>query len=105
MVPMVQQMYGEEVKENVYSDGVVSLWWLVAALVACGGALAAALAVDARLPEPFGRRAPPDRFSAALAHDHLVNLTSIGPRVSGTAPTITLLVCDLPSPVLAVCGV
>ncbi|CAH0724104.1 unnamed protein product, partial [Brenthis ino] len=76
--------HGEVVKENVFEDGVVPLRWLAAALAACGAALGVALLVDARLPAPLGRDAPPDRFIAEIAHEHLVNLTSIGPRVAGS---------------------
>lgn len=79
---MVLQKYGEEIKENIYEDGVVSVWWVAAALAACCGALAAAMAVDVSLPAPLGRDASPERFIAEIAHEHLVNLTSIGPRVS-----------------------
>lgn len=81
MIIMVWQRHGEVVKENVFEDGVVPLRWLAAALAACGAALGVALLVDARLPAPLGRDAPPDRFIAEIAHEHLVNLTSIGPRV------------------------
>ncbi|XP_041984494.1 endoplasmic reticulum metallopeptidase 1-like isoform X2 [Aricia agestis] len=39
---------------------------------------------DTYLPEPLDRSAPPDRFIAEIAHEHLVNLTSMGPRVAGS---------------------
>lgn len=55
-------------------------WLALGALGACA-ALMAAAAIDEALPAPLGRDAPGDRFIADIAHEHLVNLTSIGPRV------------------------
>lgn len=59
----------------------VSLGWLAAAAALTAALLAAAALIDVTLPEPLTRAAPPHRFIAEIAHEHLVNLTSIGPRV------------------------
>lgn len=72
----------EYVKENVRPRAPVSPRVLALALAATVAALAAVALIDLALPTPLTRRAaPPDRFIAEVAHEHLVNLTSIGPRV------------------------
>ncbi|XP_052743938.1 endoplasmic reticulum metallopeptidase 1-like [Bicyclus anynana] len=72
------------VKENDPETGVVSLGWLAAAAVATALTLLVAALADAHLPAPLDHSAPPQRFIAEIAYEHLVNLTSIGPRVAGS---------------------
>ncbi|XP_037295061.1 endoplasmic reticulum metallopeptidase 1 [Manduca sexta] len=73
------------VKENVVPRPPLSVWWLVAALAVSGLSVIGVALIDYNLPEPLTREtAPPDRFIAEIAHEHLVNLTSIGPRVAGS---------------------
>lgn len=84
----------ELVKENKPPQAPLSGWWVLAALVASAATLAAVAYIDYALPEPLGPDAPPQRFRALTAHQHLVNLTSIGPRVrspSKTKPSSYLL--------------
>ncbi|XP_047536484.1 endoplasmic reticulum metallopeptidase 1-like [Vanessa atalanta] len=76
--------HGQVVKENVFEDGVVPLRWVAVAAVVTSLSLVVAALVDRRLPEPLDRSAPADHFIAEIAHEHLVNLTSIGPRVAGS---------------------
>lgn len=57
------------------------VWWLVLGALATGAALLGVARIDAALPAPLTRAAPAHRFIADIAHEHLVNLTSIGPRV------------------------
>ncbi|VVC97950.1 unnamed protein product [Leptidea sinapis] len=72
---------GEEVKENVLEVGVVDVRWVVMAAVCTAATLLVAGSVDLAFPTPLDRSAPPDKFIAEIAYEHLVNLTSIGPRV------------------------
>ncbi|CAH2089062.1 unnamed protein product [Euphydryas editha] len=95
MAPTNPAQRGQVVKENVLEDGVVPLRWVVAAALATALALVAAALVDRRLPEPLRRGAPPERFIAEIAHEHLVNLTSIGPRVAGSYENEVLAVQTL----------
>ncbi|CAG4989248.1 unnamed protein product [Colias eurytheme] len=78
-----KHMEGEKVKENIVSPGVATRWVALAALCSAATLLVAG-AFDAALPAPLDRSAPPDRFIAQNAYEHLVNLTSIGPRVAGS---------------------
>ncbi|XP_038211457.1 endoplasmic reticulum metallopeptidase 1-like [Zerene cesonia] len=78
-----KNMEGEKVKENVVESGVGTRWVALAALCSAATLLVAG-AFDAALPAPLDRSAPPDRFIAQNAYEHLVNLTSIGPRVAGS---------------------
>ncbi|XP_050667922.1 endoplasmic reticulum metallopeptidase 1-like [Leptidea sinapis] len=75
---------GEEVKENVLEVGVVDVRWVVMAAVCTAATLLVAGSVDLAFPTPLDRSAPPDKFIAEIAYEHLVNLTSIGPRVAGS---------------------
>ncbi|CAH4032462.1 unnamed protein product [Pieris brassicae] len=78
------KMDAEVVKENVWQAGSVRTRWVVlAALCSCVAVLVAAVC-DQTLPTPLDRSAPKDRFIAEIAYEHLVNLTSIGPRVAGS---------------------
>ncbi|XP_075981699.1 endoplasmic reticulum metallopeptidase 1-like isoform X2 [Anticarsia gemmatalis] len=72
------------VKENKLSAGPLSWPWLAAGLLASAAALWAVALIDDALPAPLARGSPPERFIAEIAHEHLVNLTSIGPRVAGS---------------------
>lgn len=78
----------ELVKENKPAQAPLSLGWLLAALAASAAILAAVASIDYALPAPLGPGAPPTRFRALAAHQHLVNLTSIGPRVRCTFLTL-----------------
>ncbi|XP_026321103.1 endoplasmic reticulum metallopeptidase 1-like [Hyposmocoma kahamanoa] len=60
------------------------VWWLVLGALATCAALLGVSRIDAALPAPLTRAAPAHRFIADIAHEHLVNLTSIGPRVAGS---------------------
>ncbi|XP_063830921.1 endoplasmic reticulum metallopeptidase 1-like, partial [Ostrinia nubilalis] len=77
-------MVQEYIKENVVVPAPVTPRVLAAALAAALLALAGVALIDLALPEPLQRGAPPERFIAELAHEHLVNLTAIGPRVAGS---------------------
>ncbi|KAM3959411.1 LOW QUALITY PROTEIN: uncharacterized protein ACR2FA_006478 [Aphomia sociella] len=78
-------MHVKLVKENVLARPPLSVWWLVAALAATAGAYYVVSIIDLTLPEPLMRdTASPQRFIAEIAHEHLVNLTSMGPRVAGS---------------------
>ncbi|XP_063367017.1 uncharacterized protein LOC134655483 [Cydia amplana] len=74
----------ERVKENILIREPLSLRWLVLGALSCALAALALLAAGDLLPEPLTRAAEPTRFIAENAHGHLVNLTSIGPRVAGS---------------------
>ncbi|CAG9796007.1 unnamed protein product [Diatraea saccharalis] len=76
----------EYVKENVPARPPVPVWVVVCGLLATMVALVGVTTlVDHTLPPPLTRRdAPPDRFIAEIAYEHLVNITNIGPRVAGT---------------------
>ncbi|CAK1550290.1 unnamed protein product [Leptosia nina] len=75
---------GEELKENVFRIGVVDTRWVIVAVLYTCCALLIAFTCDHALPKPLDKNAPPTRFIAENAFDHLVNLTSIGPRVAGS---------------------
>uniref|UniRef100_A0A2A4JGX3 FXNA-like protease n=1 Tax=Heliothis virescens TaxID=7102 RepID=A0A2A4JGX3_HELVI len=87
----------ELVKENASLRAPLAPGWLLAALAALLAALAAVARIDHALPEPLGRDAPPDRFHGLAAHELLVNLTSIGPRVAGSYENEVLAVSMLVS--------
>lgn len=70
------------VKENAPPAPALRQRWLLGGGAALAAAALALLAAAGRLPAPAARGAPPDTFIAEIAHEHLVNLTSIGPRVS-----------------------
>ncbi|KAJ8717542.1 hypothetical protein PYW07_005472 [Mythimna separata] len=87
----------ELVKENKLAGAPLSARWLAAALAACAALLAGVARIDHALPAPLGLAAPPHRFRALVAHQHLVNLTSIGPRVAGSYENEVLAVSLLVS--------
>ncbi|XP_047996668.1 endoplasmic reticulum metallopeptidase 1-like isoform X2 [Leguminivora glycinivorella] len=74
----------EKVKENTLVRSPLALRWLVLGALSCALAALALLAAGDILPEPLTQAADPTRFIAENAHKHLVNLTSIGPRVAGS---------------------
>ncbi|XP_022816260.1 endoplasmic reticulum metallopeptidase 1-like [Spodoptera litura] len=74
----------EFVKENKPAQLPLSIWWVAAGLAANAALLAGVALLDAALPEPLGPGAPPERFHGLTAHQHLTNLTAIGPRVAGS---------------------
>nr|XP_037873576.1 endoplasmic reticulum metallopeptidase 1 isoform X4 [Bombyx mori] len=71
-------------KENILPQPPLSTWWLFVALAATGLSLYGVSLIDYALPEPLTRAAPVEKFIADIAYEHLVNLTSIGPRVAGS---------------------
>lgn len=75
-------MDAEVVKENVWQAGSVKTRWVVLAVLCSCVAVLVAVVYDQKLPTPLDRSAPKDRFIADIAYEHLVNLTSIGPRVT-----------------------
>lgn len=77
----MQEVDGEVVKENVMRGAPLRVWWLVLGALGTAAALLGVAYIDAALPAPLSRDAPAHRFIADIAHDHLVNLTAIGPRV------------------------
>ncbi|KAJ8716926.1 hypothetical protein PYW08_005325 [Mythimna loreyi] len=81
---MKKSEQSELVKENVRVQSPLAVGWLLAGLAGSAALLAAVASIDQALPAPLGRDAPPTRFQALVAHEHLVNLTSIGPRVAGS---------------------
>lgn len=82
------------VKENASWRAPLSWRWVCAALAASALALAGVARIDHALPDPLTRAsAPPGRFVAEIAYEHLLNLTSIGPRVR----TTLLLLTDKPT--------
>ncbi|XP_047030873.1 endoplasmic reticulum metallopeptidase 1-like isoform X3 [Helicoverpa zea] len=87
----------ELVKENASLRAPLSGAWLLAALAALLAALAAVAHIDHALPAPLGADAPRERFRGLVAHQLLVNLTSIGPRVAGSYENEVLAVSMLVS--------
>ncbi|XP_063386153.1 endoplasmic reticulum metallopeptidase 1-like [Cydia fagiglandana] len=86
LMKSLQQDYEmvEKVKENILIREPLSLRWLVLGALSCVLAALALLAAGDLLPEPLTQAAEPTSFIAENAHIHLVNLTSIGPRVAGS---------------------
>jgi hypothetical protein len=76
----------EYVKENVAPRAPVPAWVVCAALAGAAAVFALAALPDLAMPEPLTRAAPPHRFIAEIAYEHMVNLTSIGPRVHNIMP-------------------
>ncbi|XP_072943077.1 uncharacterized protein [Epargyreus clarus] len=76
---------GAAEKENYPEREALRLRWALLAAAATALLLAAAAALARRLPDPLSRaNGSEHRFIAEIAHEHLVNLTSIGPRVAGS---------------------
>lgn len=78
---LAQEIDGEVVKENVVRGAPMRAGWLLLGVVGTSAALLAVALIDVAMPAPLSRDAPDHRFIAEIAHEHLVNLTSIGPRV------------------------
>lgn len=73
-------------KENRVRALPLTWPWLCAGLALSACAVLVALYIDYALPEPLTRATgSPEQFIAQIAHEHLVNLTAVGPRVSATS--------------------
>ncbi|KAL4704883.1 hypothetical protein ACJJTC_019461 [Scirpophaga incertulas] len=71
-------------KENVVRTLKPGFWTLIGTLALTVAMFLLAVLADRSLPTPLTRAAPKDQFIAEIAYEHLLNLTSIGPRVAGT---------------------
>ncbi|CAG9127663.1 unnamed protein product [Plutella xylostella] len=94
--PLDFERLQEEIKENRRRLPPLGPGWLV---LGCVLAAAAPLLLQMhhdRLPTPLTRAdAPPTRFCAEIAKEHLHNLTAIGPRVAGSYENEVLAVTTL----------
>ncbi|KAG7301133.1 hypothetical protein JYU34_013974, partial [Plutella xylostella] len=94
--PLDFERLQEEIKENRRRLPPLGPGWLV---LGCVLAAAAPLLLQMhhdRLPTPLTRGdAPPTRFCAEIAKEHLHNLTVIGPRVAGSYENEVLAVTTL----------